>query len=81
MKEHTVRLSFDIPEEEHILLKTGCAQMRIAIKDFLHEMMRRGLQELKEKSLQERLKLSIQQSKEGKVKSRGSFAKYVEDEI
>lgn len=81
MKEHTVRLSFDVPEEEHILLKIGCAQMRIAIKDFLHEMMRKGLQDIKEKQLQERLKLSIQQSKEGKVKSRGSFAKYVENEI
>ncbi len=81
MKEHTVRLSFDVPEDEHILLKTSCAQMRIAIKDFLHEMMRKGLQDIKEKQLQERLKLSIQQSKEGKIKSRGSFAKYVEDEI
>lgn len=81
MKEHTVRLSFDIPEEEHILLKTGCAQLRIAIKDFLHEMMLKGLQELKEKQLQDRLKKSIQQSKEGRVKSRGSFARYVEDEI
>ena len=81
MKEHMVRLSFDIPEEEHILLKTGCAQLRIAIKDFLHEMMRKGLRELKEKQLQDRLKKSIQQSKEGKLKSRGSFAKYVEDEI
>lgn len=81
MREHTVRLSFDIPEEEHILLKTGCAQLRIAIKDFLHEMMLKGLQELKEKQLQDRLKKSIQQSKEGKVKSRGSFAKYAKDEI
>jgi hypothetical protein len=81
MKEHMVRLSFDIPEEEHILLKTGCAQLRIAIKDFLHEMMRKGLSELKEKQLQDRLKKSIQQSKEGKLKSRGSFAKYAEDEI
>ncbi len=77
----TVRVSFDILAEEHILLKTGCAQLRIAIKDFLHEMMLKSLQELKEKQLQDRLKKSIQQSKEGKVKSRGSFAKYVEDEI
>lgn len=81
MKGHTVRLSFDIPEEEHVLLKTGCAQLRIAIKDFLHEMMLRGLQELEEKKLQDRLKKSIQQSKEGKLKRRGSLAKYVEDEI
>lgn len=81
MKEHTVRVSFDVPEDEHILLKTGCAQLRIAIKDFLHEMMLKGLIELKEKQLQERLKKSIQQSKEGKVKSRGSFAKYADDEL
>lgn len=81
MKDHTVRLSFDVPEEEHILLKTGCAQLRIAIKDFLHEMMQKGLRELKERQLQDRLKKSIQQSKEGKVKSRGSFAKYAEDEV
>lgn len=81
MKKNTVRLSFDIPEDEHILLKIGCAQLRIAIKDFLHEMMLKGLQELKERQVQDRLKKSIQQSKEGKVKSRGSFAKYVENEI
>lgn len=37
--------------------------------------MLKGLQELKEKQLQDRLKKSIQQSKEGKVKSRDSFAK------
>jgi hypothetical protein len=81
MKRHTVRLSFDVPEDEHILLKTGCAQLKIAIKDFLHEMMLKGLEDLKEKQLKNRLKKSILQSKEGKVKSRGSFAKYVEDEI
>lgn len=76
-----VRLSFDVPEEEHILLKTGCAQLKIAIKDFLYEMMLKGLRELKEKQLQDRLKKSIQQSKEGKLRSRGSFAKHVEDEL
>lgn len=81
MKQNTVRLSFDVPEEEHVLVKTGCAQLRIAMKDFLHESMLKGLKDLNEMLLQERLKKSIQQSKEGKVKSRGSFAKYVEDEI
>ena len=81
MRENMVRLSFDIPINEHILLKTACAQSRLAIKDFMHEMMLKGIAELKEKQLQERLKLSIQQSKEGKVRSRGSFAKHVKDEI
>ena len=81
MKQHTKRLSFDVPEEEHLMLKIECAQLRISINDFLHEMMRKGLQELKDKQLQERLKLSVQQSKEGKVRSRGSFAKHIEDEV
>jgi hypothetical protein len=81
MRENQVRLSFDISVDEHILLKTACAQARLAIKDFMHEMMLKGLKDLKEGQLQERLKLSIQQSKEGKVKSRGSFAKHVKDEV
>ena len=43
-------------------------------------MRLKGLQDLKEKRLQDRLKKSIQQSKAGKVKS-PPFAKYVKDEI
>ncbi len=77
MKESKVRLSFDIPAEEHIVLKSECAQSRIAMKDFLHDLVLKGIQELREKQLRKRLKKSIQQSKEGKVKSRGSFSKYV----
>ena len=81
MRENMVRLSFDIPLDEHIMLKTACAQARLAIKDFMHEMMLKGLEELKKKQMKENLKLSIQQSKEGKVRSRGSFAKHVKNEI
>lgn len=81
MRKNTVRLSFDIPVNEHIILKTECAQMQVAIKDFLQELVLNGIHELKEKQLQERLKISIQQSKDGKVKSRGSFAKHVKNEI
>lgn len=65
----------------HILLKIGCDQLKISIKDCLYIMFKKCLRELKEKMLQNSLKKSIQQSKEGKVKSRGSFAKYIEDEI
>jgi hypothetical protein len=81
MKQHTKRLSFDVPEEEHLILKIGCAHQRISIKDFLIEMWHKSLKELSKKQLQERLKESVKQSKDGKVKSRGSFAKYVKDEI
>lgn len=81
MRENMIRLSFDIPADEHVMLKTACAQVRLSIKDFMHSMMLKGLEELYEQQLQTRLKKSVQQSKEGKVRSRGSFAKYVEDEI
>lgn len=81
MRENMVRLSFDVPIEEHVMLKTECAQARVTIKDFLHHLVIQGIKDLKKKQLHKRLKISVQQSKDGKVKSRGSFAKYAEDEI
>jgi hypothetical protein len=81
MRENLVRISFDVPAEEHHLLKLECLQAHVSIKEFMQEVMRKGLQELKEKQLQERLKKSVKQAKEGKVKSRDSFAKYIEDEV
>lgn len=76
MGKNTVILSFDIPVNEHIVLKTECAQMQVAIKDFLQALVLNEIHELKEKQLRARLNKSIRQSKEGKVKSRGSFARY-----
>ena len=55
LRENTVRISFDIPEDEHTLLKIGCTQARISIKDFMHEMVLKGIGELEEKKLRERL--------------------------
>lgn len=65
MREHMVRLSFDIPEEAHFLLKTECVQARLSIKDFAYAMILKGLKELKEENFKKRLKESIQQSKKG----------------
>ena len=81
MREHMRRLSFDIPESEHVLLKAACAYLRIAMKDFAHEALKKALEDIQEKQLHERLNLAFHQVYEGKVKSLGSFAKYVEDEI
>jgi hypothetical protein len=79
MKEKMVRLSFDIPVDEHVVLKSECAQARIVMKDFLHDLVLRGIKELSQKQLHKRLHTSIGQSKEGKVKTRGSFAHHVDD--
>ncbi len=68
MKESMVRLSFDIPENEHLILKTECVKARLSIKDFVHQMILKGLQELKQERFRKRLKESIQQSKERKCR-------------
>jgi len=55
MRDDVVRLSFDISIHEHALLKSACAEAMIPMKDFLHDLVLRGIQELKEKRLQEKL--------------------------
>ncbi len=46
-----------------------------------HIYLKTDSKKLKKKQLQDELRKSLQQSKEGKIKSRGSFAKYIEDTI
>lgn len=69
MKQNMIRLSFDIPEDEHTLLKIACAQAKLAIKDFVHELILRGIQDIKKEEFKKRLKESIQQAKEGKCRA------------
>lgn len=52
MRDDVVRLSFDISVHEHALLKATCAEAMIPMKDFLHDLVLRGIQELKEKKSQ-----------------------------
>lgn len=68
MKE-TVRLSFDVPIEEHILIKTECVRSRIAVKDFLHNLVKLGLEEYKRAKFKQKMEKSIQQAKEGKTRT------------
>lgn len=66
MKGNTVRLSFDIPEEEHFILKSACVRARLSMKDFVHEMILKGIKDLEKDTFKKRLKESIDQSKKGK---------------
>lgn len=80
--KNSVRLSIELPIDEHIYIKMECARARISMKDFLHAVITASLTTLKEKRLMERLKKSIQQAKEGKVTtmSLSELEKFVEDE-
>ena len=81
MREHTVRLSFDVSENEHVWLKSECALLRKSIRDFLHEAMLKSLEDVSKKELHKRLDKALKQSKEGKLIDRGSFAKYLDNEV
>lgn len=66
MSENMVRLSFDIPVDEHISLKTACALARMTMKEYLQHLVHEGIKDLEKKQLKEKLKKSIDQAKEGK---------------
>lgn len=76
MRDDVVRLSFDISVHEHALLKAACAEAMIPMKDFLHDLVLRGVQELKEKKSREKSK----ESKTGKIEPKTLFAECVKDE-
>lgn len=78
----SVRLSVEVPVNEHIFIKMECAKARVSMKDFLYAVIHSGLQELKEKKLMKRLKTSIQQAKKGKLTSMtlSELEKFIEDD-
>ncbi len=77
MREQVVRLSFDISVHEHALLKSACAEAMIPMKDFLHDLVLRGIQELREKKSKEKIK----KSEVGKQEAKSSLAECVKDDI
>mgnify|MGYP002785721550 CR=1 FL=1 len=76
MRDDVVRLSFDISVHEHALLKAACAEAMIPMKDFLHDLVLRGIQELKEKKAREKSK----ETKTGKLEQKTFFAECVKDD-
>lgn len=77
MRDDVVRLSFDISVHEHALLKAACAEAMIPMKDFLHDLVLRGIQELREKKSKEKIK----KSEVGKQEAKSSLAECVKDDI
>lgn len=63
----TVRVSFNMPVEEHIMIKTDCVKSRIAMQDYLHKLVLIGLEQVHKDKLKKELQESILQAKEGKV--------------
>ncbi len=77
MRDDVVRLRFDISVHEHALLKAACAEAMIPMKDFLHDLVLRGIQELREKKSKEKIK----KSEVGKQEAKSSLAECIKDDI
>lgn len=50
------------------------------MKEFLHNLVVLGMKKYKKAKFKKEMKESIQQAKDGKLISRGSFAKYAADQ-
>jgi hypothetical protein len=66
MREAMVRVSLDIPQNEHMILKKTCVQANVSIKDFVHSMILRGIHGHKKDTFKKRLRESVDQAKDGK---------------
>jgi hypothetical protein len=63
-----VRVSFDVPIDEHTFLKSECAKNRIALRDLLRDVFHKTVEEFRKKQLNDMLLKGFEQSYEGKTK-------------
>ena len=68
MKE-TVRVSFDVPTEEHTLVKAACVEAHINFRDLMKDVFHKTAEELKKKRLHSMLRKGFQEVEEGKTTS------------
>lgn len=70
MKEKDkIRVSFDVPIEEHTFLKIECAKAHIALRDLMKDVFHKTVQDLKKKQLNSMLLQGFEESYEGKTSS------------
>ena len=63
----TVRVSFDVPIEEHTFVKAACVEAHIHFRDLMKDVFHKTVEELKKTSLHNMLKQGFQETEEGKT--------------
>jgi len=63
-----VRVSFDVPIDEHTFVKSACVEAHINFRDLMKDVFHRTAEELKKKRLHDMLSKGFQEAKEGKTK-------------
>jgi len=66
-KRETVRVSFDVPIDEHTFVKSACVEAHVNFRDLMKEVFHKTVKELRKKSLHDMLTKGFQESKEGKT--------------
>jgi hypothetical protein len=81
----TVRVSFDVPADEHIFLKTACVEARIPFRNLMKQVFHKTVEKFKKEKLRKLLTQGIKEAKEGKGRiisqeELDTWAKMVDDE-
>lgn len=66
----TVRVSFDVPIDEHTFIKSACVEAHINFRDLMKDVFHKTVEELKKKKkkkLHDMLTKGFQETKEGKT--------------
>jgi hypothetical protein len=63
----TIRVSFDVPIDEHTFVKAACVEAHINFRDLMKDVFHKTAQELKKKRLHDILTKSFQEAEEGKT--------------
>lgn len=65
--KNTVRVSFDVPIDEHTFVKSACVEAHINFRDLMQDVFHKTVEELKKKKLHDILTKGFQEAKEGKT--------------
>ena len=60
----TVRVSFDVPLEDHTFLKAFCVTSHVAFKDLMQDVFHKTAQSIRKQEFHNRLKDAIEESYE-----------------
>jgi len=64
----TVRVSFDVPIEDHTIVKAACVEAHINFRDLMKDVFHKKAEELKKQKLHDMIRNGFQEASEGKTK-------------
>lgn len=66
LAKKSIRVSFDVPIDDHTFLKTECTKARIPLRNLMQEVFHKTVEDFRKKELKERLMRGFQESYKAK---------------